>query len=185
MLLLDWCRKTSSASVASILTLKYSKIYVPDELPLLSSITLPRIFFSGPAKQIVMHLFGDISQDDFLVVLLLMTNNRTSVFMRRARVAAMKLNTIPNKISEYTRVDPWNHIAPSGNPANAGKRRMSTENLQSCSSVKCLNFSKATHFICDPNTDVVDNIKLTAITRETDNNSTSFVTASAINPTEK
>ena len=88
-------------------------------------------------------------------------------------------------MSEYTRVDQWNHIAPSGNPANAGNRRMSTENLQSCSSMKGLNFLKATHFICDPNTDDVDNNKLTAITRETDNNSTSFVTASAINQTEK
>ena len=70
---------------------------------------------------------------------------------------------IANRVSEIlenTRVDQWNHVATWDNPADAGTRGMSAEVLQSSSWVTGPDFLRTKQFPFVPNTDVVDNIKL-------------------------
>ena len=75
---------------------------------------------------------------------------------------------IANRVSEIlenTSVDQWNRVATCDNPADAGTRGMSAEVLQSSSWVRGPDFLRTKQFPFPPNTDVVDNIKLGAVTK--------------------
>ena len=92
---------------------------------------------------------------------------------------------IANRVSEIlenTSVDQWNHVATCDNPADAGTRGMSAEVLQSSSWVRGPDFLRTKQFPFVPSTDVVDNIKLGAVTKEQDDNSISSLAASVIKP---
>ena len=92
---------------------------------------------------------------------------------------------IANRVSEIlenTSVDQWNHVATCDNPADAGTRGMSAEVLQSSSWVRGPDFLRTKQFPFVPNTDVVDNIKLGAVTKEQDDNSISSLAASVTKP---
>ena len=78
------------------------------------------------------------------------------------------------KILEHTSVDEWNHIASSDNPADAGTRGMSAEVLQSSSWVRGPDFLRTKEFPFEPSTEVVKNIKLGIVTKETDETNTSL-----------
>ena len=78
------------------------------------------------------------------------------------------------KILEHTSVDEWYHVASSDNPADAGTRGMSAEVLQSSSWVIGPDFLRTKPFPFEPSTEVVKNIKLGIVTKETDENNTSL-----------
>ena len=86
------------------------------------------------------------------------------------------------EILENTRVDQWNHVATCDNLADAGTRGMSAEVLQSSSWVRGPDFLRTKQFPFPPNTDVVDNIKLGAVTKEQDDDSISSLAASVTKP---
>ena len=92
---------------------------------------------------------------------------------------------IANRVSEIlenTSVDQWNHVATCDNPADAGTRGMSAEDLQFSSWVRGPNFLRTKQFPFLPNTDVVDNIKLGVVTKEQDDDSISSLAASVTKP---
>ena len=78
------------------------------------------------------------------------------------------------EILEHTSVDEWNHIASSDNPVDAGTRGMSAEVLQSSRCVKGPDFLRTKEFPFEPSTEVVKNIKLGIVPKETDENNTSL-----------
>ena len=78
------------------------------------------------------------------------------------------------EILERTSVDEWNHVASSDNPADAATRGMSAEVLQLSSWVRGPDFLRTKEFPSEPNTDVVKNIKLGIVTKETDDTNTSL-----------
>ena len=88
------------------------------------------------------------------------------------------------EILEHTSVDEWNHVASSDNPADAGTRGMSVEVLQSSSWVRGPDFLRSKQFPFEPSTEVVNNIKLGIVTKETDKTNTSL-TASVTKSTKK
>ena len=88
------------------------------------------------------------------------------------------------EILEHTSVDEWNHIASSDNPADAGTRGMSAEVLQSSSRVRGPDFLRTKDFPFEPSTEVVNNIKLGIVTKETVETITSLA-ASVIKSTKE
>ena len=72
------------------------------------------------------------------------------------------------EIFEHTSVEKWNHIASSDNPAVAGTRGMSAEVLQSSSWGRGPDFLRTKEFPFEPGTEVVNNIKLGIVIKETD-----------------
>ena len=78
------------------------------------------------------------------------------------------------EILEHTSVDEWNHVASSDNPADAGTRGMSVEVLQSSSWLRGPDFLRTKQFPLEPSTEVVNNIKLGIVTKETDETNTSL-----------
>ena len=78
------------------------------------------------------------------------------------------------EILEHTSVDEWKHVASSNNPADAGTRGMSSEVLQSGSSVRGPVFLRTKDFPFEPSTEVVKSIKLLIVTKETDETNTSL-----------
>ena len=76
------------------------------------------------------------------------------------------------EILEHTSVDEWNHVASSDNPADAGTRGMSAEVLQSSSWVRGPDFLRTKKFPFEPSIEVVKNIKLGIVTKETDETNT-------------
>ena len=78
------------------------------------------------------------------------------------------------EILEHTSVDEWNRVASSNNPAAAGTRGMSAEVLQSSSWVRDPDFLRTKEFPFHPSTEVVKNIKLGKVTKETDKTNTSL-----------
>ena len=78
------------------------------------------------------------------------------------------------EILEHTSVDEWNHVASSDNPADAGTRDMSAEVLQSSSWVRGPDFLRTKEFPFEPSIEVVNNIKLGIVTKETDKTNTSL-----------
>ena len=83
------------------------------------------------------------------------------------------------EILEHTSVDEWNHVASSDNPADAGTRGMSAEVLQSSSWVRGPDFLRTKQFQFEPSTDVVNNIKLGIVSKETDKTNTSLAASVA------
>ena len=75
---------------------------------------------------------------------------------------------------ENTIVDEWNHVSSNDNPADAGTRGMSAEVLQSSSWVRGPDFLRTKEFPFEPRTEVVKNIKLGIVTKETDKTNTSL-----------
>ena len=88
------------------------------------------------------------------------------------------------EILDHTSVDEWNHIASSDNPADAGTRGMSAEVSQSSSWVRGPDFLRTKEFQFEPSTEVVNNIKLGIVTKETDETNTSLA-ASVTKPTKE
>ena len=82
------------------------------------------------------------------------------------------------EILEHTSFDEWNHVASSDNPADAGTRGMYTEVLQLSSWVRGPDFLRTKKFPFEPSTEVVNNIKLGIVTKETSDSNKSL-TASA------
>ena len=78
------------------------------------------------------------------------------------------------EILEHTSVDEWNHVVSSNNPADAGTRGMSAEVLQSSSWVRGPDFLRTKEFPFEPSIEVVRNIKLGIVTKETDETNTSL-----------
>ena len=74
------------------------------------------------------------------------------------------------EILEHTSVDEWNHVASNDNPADAGTRGMSAEVLQSSSWVRGPDILRTKEFPFEPSIEVVKNIKLGIVTKETDKN---------------
>ena len=89
------------------------------------------------------------------------------------------------EILENTNVDQWNHVATCDNPAYAGTRSMSAEVLRSSSWVRDPDFLRTMQFPFVPNTDVFDNIKLGAVTKEQDDDSISSLAASVTKPSKE
>ena len=92
---------------------------------------------------------------------------------------------IANRVSEIlenTSVDQWNHVATCDNPADAGTRGMSAEVLQSSSWVGGTDFLITMQFPFVRNADVVDNIKLSVVNKEQDDDSISPLAASVTKP---
>ena len=87
------------------------------------------------------------------------------------------------EILEHTRVDEWNHVASSDNRADAGTRGISAEVLQSSSWVRGPDFLRTKEFPFEPSTEVVKNIKLGIVTKETDVTNTSL--AASVNKSTK
>ena len=77
------------------------------------------------------------------------------------------------EILEHASVDEWNHVASSDNP-DAGTCGMSAEVLQSSSWVRGPDFLRTKEFPFEPSTEVVNNIKLGIVTKETDETNTSL-----------
>ena len=88
------------------------------------------------------------------------------------------------ELFEQTSVDEWNHIASSDNPADSGTRGMSAEVLQSSSWVRGPDFLRTKEFPFEPSTEVVNNIKLGIVTKETGETNTSLA-ASVSKPTKE
>ena len=78
------------------------------------------------------------------------------------------------EILEHTSVDEVNHVASIDNPADAGTRGMSAEVLKSSSWVRGPDFLRTKKFPFEPSTEVVNNIKLGIVTKETDETNTSL-----------
>ena len=78
------------------------------------------------------------------------------------------------EILEHTSVDECNHVASSDNPVDAGTRGMSAEVLQSSSWVRGPDFLRTKKFPFEPSIEVVKNIKLGIVTKETDETNTSL-----------
>ena len=78
------------------------------------------------------------------------------------------------EILEHTNVNKRNHIASSDNPADVGTRDMSAEVLQSSSWVRGSDFLRTKQFTFEPSTEVVNNIKLGIVIKETDKTNTSL-----------
>ena len=72
------------------------------------------------------------------------------------------------EILEHTSVDEWNHVASSDNPADGMTRGMSAEVLQSRKWVRGPDFLRTKEFPFEPSIEVVKNIKLGIVTKETD-----------------
>ena len=72
------------------------------------------------------------------------------------------------RVLKHTSVDEWNHVASSDNPADAGTRGMSAEGLQSSSWVRGADFLRTKQFPFEPITEVINNITLGTVTKETD-----------------
>ena len=88
------------------------------------------------------------------------------------------------EILEHTSVDEWNHVASSDNPADVGTRGMSAEVLQSSSWVRGPDFLRTNEFPFEPSIEVVKNIKLGIVTKETEETNTSLA-ASVTNSTKE
>ena len=78
------------------------------------------------------------------------------------------------EILEHTSVDEWNYVASSDNPADAGTCGMSAEVLQSSSWVRGPDFLRTEQFPSEPSTEVVNNIKLGIVAKETDETNSSL-----------
>ena len=78
------------------------------------------------------------------------------------------------EILEHTSVDERNHVASSDNLADAGTRGISAEVLQSSSWVRGPDFLRTKQFPFAPSTEVVNNIKLGIVTKETEKTNTSL-----------
>ena len=87
-------------------------------------------------------------------------------------------------ILEHTSVEEWNHVASSDNPADAGTRGMSAEVLQSSTWLRSPHFLRTKVFQSDPSTEVVKNIKLGIVTKETDEINTSLAASVTKSTTE-
>ena len=81
---------------------------------------------------------------------------------------------VASEILEHTSVDEWNHVASSDNPADSGTCDKSAEVLQSSSWVRGPDFLRTKEFPFEPVTEVVKNIKLGIVTKETDETNTSL-----------
>ena len=81
------------------------------------------------------------------------------------------------EILEHNSVDERNHIASSDNPADTGTRGMSAEVLQSSSWVRGPDLLRTKELHLEPSTEVVNNIKLGIVTKETDETNTSLATS--------
>ena len=88
------------------------------------------------------------------------------------------------EILEHTSVDEWNHIASSDNPADAGTHGMSAEVSQSSSWVRGPEFLRTKEFPFEQSTEVVNNIKLGIVTKESYETITSLA-ASVTKPTKE
>ena len=88
------------------------------------------------------------------------------------------------EILEHTSVEKWNHVASSDNPADAGTRGMSVEVFQSSSWVRGPDFLRTKQFPFEPSTEVVNNVKLGIVTKETDETNT-LLAASVTKSTKK
>ena len=73
---------------------------------------------------------------------------------------------------EHTIVAEGNHVASSDNLADAGTRGVSAEVLQSSSWVRGPDFLRTKEFSFEPSTEVVKNMKLCIVTKETDKTNT-------------
>ena len=76
---------------------------------------------------------------------------------------------IANRVSEILKnnsADQWSHFATCDNPADAGTRGMSAEILQFSSCVRVPDILRTKQFPFIANTEVVDNIKLSVVTKE-------------------
>ena len=71
------------------------------------------------------------------------------------------------EILEHTSVDEWNHVASGNNPADSGTRGKSAEVLQSSSWMRDPNFLRTKELPFDPSTEVVKNLKIGIVTKET------------------
>ena len=81
------------------------------------------------------------------------------------------------EILEHTTVDDWNHVASCDNQADAGTPAdagMSAEVLKSSSWLRGPVFLRAKEFPFEPSIEVVKNMKLGIVTKETDETNTSF-----------
>ena len=97
-------------------------------------------------------------------------------------------NFIANRVIEIlenTSVDQWNHVATCDNPADAGTCGMSAEVLQSSSLARGPDLLRTKQFPYVSNIDVVDNIKLSNVTKEQDDDSISSLAASVTQPPKK
>ena len=78
------------------------------------------------------------------------------------------------EILEHTSVEECNHVTSSDNPADAGTRGMSAEVLKSSSWVRGPDFLRTKELPFEPSIEVVKNIKLVIVTKETDETNTSL-----------
>ena len=78
------------------------------------------------------------------------------------------------EILEHTSVNEWNHVASCDNQADAGSRGMSAEVLQPSRWVLGQEFLKTKQLPFEPSNEVVRNIKLSIINKETDKTNTSL-----------
>ena len=78
------------------------------------------------------------------------------------------------EILEYTSVDDWIHVSSNDNPADAGTRGMCAEVLQSSSWVRGPDFLRTKEFPFEPRTEIVKNIILGVVTKETDKTNASL-----------
>ena len=88
---------------------------------------------------------------------------------------------IANRVSEIlenTNVDQWNYFATCDIHADAGTRGMSAEVLQSSSWVGGPDFLRTKQFPFVPNTDVIDDIQLSVVSKKQDDDSISSLAAS-------
>ena len=113
-----------------------------------------------------------MSTDSIIVLKWINATNKHPIFFAN-RVSEILENTIG---------DQWNQVATCDNPADAGTCGMSAEVLQSSSWMRGPDFMRTKLFPFVPNTHVVDNIKLGAITKEQDDDSISSLAAYVSKP---
>ena len=82
-------------------------------------------------------------------------------------------------ILEHLSIDEWNLVASSDNSADAGTRGTSPEILQSSSWVRGLDILRNKQFSFEPSTELVNDIKLGLVTKETADNNTSLAASAA------
>ena len=169
------------------------------ELPKLAKITMPRSYLYGKFEHLELHIASmkvmTIPKLELQAALLAarlkqdicraLTVHVNKVFIRTDSTTVFHwLNStskqpifVANRVCEvleHTSVDEWNHIAASDNPADAGTCGMSAEVLQSISWVRGQDFLRTKEFPFEPRTEVVKNIKLGIVTKETEKTSTSL-----------
>ena len=99
--------------------------------------------------------------DSTIVLQLINSSNKHPIFFANRVSEAL----------ENTSVDQWNQVATCDNPLDVGTRRMSAEALLSSSWVSGPDLLRTKQYPFILNTDVVDNIKFSVISKEQDNDS--------------